>query len=423
MIGRALGGISHGVQSSSLEEEARPIGTQTPHIVVIYTEAGGGHKATAESVRDVLEQTGGYRVTLVNPYKEIHPQLDIYARWTRYDGEQVYNELIIRDGRTGLFCLAYYAIVMASIRLQAPIGRRAYREYFERTRPDLIISVLPMLNRVIIDAVKDAQDRPRIPVAVLMTDWMEISRGSWYPSGRDYYGICGTALGRAALAGGRRGARVFPLSGLLIHPRFLGAPLEDGARAAARAALSLEPTRATICFLFGAGGNWRIRDLALKLCEDPPPIQILFLCGRHQALAEALASIRWPFPIVIQGFTRDVHHFLALADVFVGKPGPGSVSEALALGLRLLLDRATALPQERALVKWLEREGLGQSFGTPDEFTALVREACIVENRDSLPPHPCRGAGSNRAAGELPGLIDEILRLGPPECSLATAVR
>ncbi|EXJ14827.1 glycosyltransferase family protein [Imhoffiella purpurea] len=365
-------------------------------------------------MRDLLERTGRYRVTLVNPYREIHPQLDVYARWTPYDGERIYNELIIRDGRTGPFCLAYYAIIMASVVIQAPIGRRAFRAYFDRTRPDLIISVLPLLNRVITDAARDARGHPEIPVAVLMTDWLEVKRGSWYPRGRDYYALCGTAAGRASLADGRRGARLFPLTGLLIHPRFLNARLRPEDRAAERSALNLDPARPTICFLYGAGGNWRIRDLALKLREDPLPIQAIFLCGRHQALTEELAAIDWPFPVVIEGFTREVHRFLGLADLFVGKPGPGSVSEALALGLGLLLDRATALPQEQALVKWLDREGLGQSFRRPDQFVALVRKACGAENMAPFPPHPHRGPGTNRAADELPGVIDEILRLGPP---------
>ena len=63
------------------------------HVVVIYTDAGGGHKATAEALREVLERTGAYRVTLVNPYREIFPEVDVFRRWTRWDGEAVYNEL------------------------------------------------------------------------------------------------------------------------------------------------------------------------------------------------------------------------------------------------------------------------------------------------------------------------------------------
>ncbi|MCP5196261.1 MAG: hypothetical protein H6974_05700 [Gammaproteobacteria bacterium] len=383
------------------------------HIVVIYTDAGGGHRAAAETIRDLLEKEGGYRVTLVNPYQEIHPQLDVYARWTRFDGEQIYNEIILGKGRNGFFCLIYYAIVLASIYLQAPIGRRAFRDYFARVRPDLVISVLPMLNRVIIDSTKDAEGTPNIPVAVLMTDWMELSRGSWYPRGRDYYAICGTSPGLGQLADHRRAAAVFPLSGNLIHPSFLNAAPMD--RAGARTAIGLDPNCPTICFLYGGGGSWRMHELALALRHESIRLQVIFLCGKNQALAESLQTIQWPFGVIVMGFTREVHRYLAVSDLFVGKPGPGSVSEALASGLDLLLDRSMAMPQERPLLKWVEREGLGRAFSSVGEFITLLRLACAKGEDPAHPPsHSSRGNGSNRSAWELPGIVAEMLRLGPP---------
>ncbi|GAB6043771.1 glycosyltransferase family protein [Endothiovibrio diazotrophicus] len=380
-----------------------------PHLVVIYTDAGGGHRATAETLRDLLQDD--YRVTLVNPYLEVHPELDVFARWTRYDGERIYNELIVGDGRTGLFCLTYYGIILASILLQAPRGRRLLRAYFDRVQPDLVISVLPMLNRVIIDALREPGGGSMAPCAVLMTDWMEMSRGSWYPRGRDYYALCGTEPGLRQLADGKRGARVFPLSGLLIRDGFLAGPPAD--RGAARQALGLDPSRTTACLLYGGGGNWRMRELALALCDDPPEVQLIFLCGRNEALAEALRAIDWPFPVVIEGYTREVPRYLGVADLFVGKPGPGSASEALALGLTLLLDRPMALPQERALLGWVEQEGLGRAFTTTASFADVVRECCAA-GRATPKPHPHSGPGSNRAAEEIHGVVDEMLRLPPP---------
>lgn len=39
------------------------------HIVVIYTDAGGGHRATAEALQERLHADGRFRVTLVNAYR------------------------------------------------------------------------------------------------------------------------------------------------------------------------------------------------------------------------------------------------------------------------------------------------------------------------------------------------------------------
>ena len=96
--------------------DATPAGLSTAsdaagsrHVVVVYTDAGGGHRATAEALRDILCATGGYRVTLVNAYQEVLSDLDLFARFTSRTVEATYNDLILRRGRTGLFCLGFYA--------------------------------------------------------------------------------------------------------------------------------------------------------------------------------------------------------------------------------------------------------------------------------------------------------------------------
>ncbi|MGM0594499.1 MAG: hypothetical protein ACQETD_08190 [Pseudomonadota bacterium] len=376
------------------------------HVVVIYTEAGGGHKAAAEALREVLEATGDYRVSLVNPYREVHPELDVFARWTRYDGEAVYNELIIGQGRTGLFCLAYYLVVMLSIRLQYRTGRRALHRHLEQCRPDLVVSVLPLLNDVILDSLPArCGGEGTVPFAVLMTDWVEMSRHVWFPKRPRYYAICGTEPGYAQMAA--RPAltgRVFRTSGLLIRPAFLDVALKD--RTAERRALGLEPDKPVVCMLYGGGGSWRMRELGQELAERPADVQVVFLCGRNEPLASALRAIEWPFPVQVHGFTPEVHRFLGVADVFVGKPGPGSVSEALAVGPALLLDRRMVLPQERPLLRWVEREGLGRGFSSAADFRRALETALHTTGGTVAAP----ARRENRAARELPAIVAEILQ-------------
>lgn len=46
-------------------------------------------------------------------------------------------------------------------------------------------------------------------------------------------------------------------------------------------------------------------------------------------LCHKLEAMVLPFPHRIEGFTGDIPYFMRIADFFVGKPGPGSISEAL----------------------------------------------------------------------------------------------
>ena len=51
---------------------------------------------------------------------------------------------------------------------------------------------------------------------------------------------------------------------------------------------------------------------------------------------------------------------MSLADFFIGKPGPGSISEAVAMGLPVIVERNTwTLPQERYNADWVLERNAG----------------------------------------------------------------
>ncbi len=112
-------------------------------------------------------------------------------------------------------------------------------------------------------------------------------------------------------------------------------------------------------------------------------------------------------PRVIVGYTQDVAHYLRLGDFFIGKPGPGSLSEALHCGLPVIVTRnAWTMPQERYNTDWVREQGVGlvlDSFaGLPAAVAALRRTAAAsyAERVRRL---------DNRALFELPQILAGIL--------------
>jgi 1,2-diacylglycerol 3-beta-galactosyltransferase len=382
-------------------------------VVVIYTDAGGGHRATAETLRDILCATGGYRVTLVNAYQEVLPHLDLFARYTSRDVEATYNDLILRQGRTGIFCRGFYAGAVLNVALLGRQGRRAFTALWERTEPDLVVSVLPVINHLIADSLAGYRGG-RVPFAVLMTDWAEVNRHVWFPKGDRYYAITGTAACHAQLVRkGHPSDRLFSMSGLLTRPVFLEPRPAD--IPASRRELGLAPDLPVVCMLYGGYGSRRMLEMAEALRDAPPRAQIVFLCGRNDALAAAVSAAAFPYPTVVKGFTREVHRYMAVADIFVGKTGPLSVSEALACGLPLLIDRANVLPQEHAVLQWIRRNGAGDVFATPAQFASALASLLARDRteRDGISDV----LGRNRAAEQIPQIIAEIVRRGPPSDS------
>jgi 1,2-diacylglycerol 3-beta-galactosyltransferase len=148
-------------------------------------------------------------------------------------------------------------------------------------------------------------------------------------------------------------------------------------------------------------------DIAKHLDDVP----LILLCGRNQALAEALRALRRRAAQAVVGFTDDVPRLLRLGDFFIGKPGPGSLSEAVHLGLPVLtFDNANTMPQERYNVRWLKEQGLGRAV----RHTRELRKAL-----DRLPQAPRSGtadpaAPANRAVFEVVDILDELMRWAQP---------
>jgi 1,2-diacylglycerol 3-beta-galactosyltransferase len=139
------------------------------------------------------------------------------------------------------------------------------------------------------------------------------------------------------------------------------------------------------------------------------PTQLILLCGRHREAARTLRGMPHRIPMCVEGFTREVPHFMALADYFIGKPGPGSISEALAMQLPIVVERnAWTLVHERYNADWVLEQGVGMVVGSFSELASAVREL--------LDPVRYRGyrervaAVRNSAVFEIPEMLAEIFQ-------------
>src|SRR5208282_426294 len=176
---------------------------------------------------------------------------------------------------------------------------------------------------------------------------------------QEQYFICGTERAvEQACAAGHAENRIFRTSGMILNPKFYEAAPVD--RPAERARLGLEPDRMTGLVLFGGYGAKAMLEIAERMESSSLPIQLIFICGKNERLAQVLRDRPHRVPRFVEGFTKEVPRYMRLSDFFLGKPGPGSISEALAMGLPVIVERnARTLPQERYNAKWVREKGLG----------------------------------------------------------------
>jgi 1,2-diacylglycerol 3-beta-galactosyltransferase len=111
----------------------------------------------------------------------------------------------------------------------------------------------------------------------------------------------------------------------------------------------------------------------------------------------------------VQGFTRDVPTYMEIADFFIGKPGPGSISEALAKRLPVIVQRnAWTMAHERYNADWVEEMGVGLVVGDfTKELAGAVRTMLVPENFERFRARAAQMR--NSAVYEIPDLLEQIL--------------
>jgi 1,2-diacylglycerol 3-beta-galactosyltransferase len=133
-----------------------------------------------------------------------------------------------------------------------------------------------------------------------------------------------------ARAAGYADALIHRSSGMILRPDFYRPECVD--RAVERAALGLDPLRPTGVVMFGGQGSMQMLRMAQALRD----VQLILLCGHNDALVAKLRLMRTLAPHAVVGFAGDVGRLMRLGDFFIGKPGPGCVSEAVQCGLPVI---------------------------------------------------------------------------------------
>jgi 1,2-diacylglycerol 3-beta-galactosyltransferase len=348
-----------------------------------------------------------FEIRMVN-LQELLDELDLFRKVTGLRLEDCYNLMLKKGWTLGSAQLTVGMHLV--IRLFHGRQVRLLTSFWRQSRPDLVVSLVPNFNRALFESLQVAL--PGVPMATILTDIADYPPHFWMERQPQHW-ICGSDKAvEQALAMGHAEEMVHRVSGMILNPHFYDIqPLREVERAEARAALGFDPKQPVGLVLFGGQGAAVMRQIAERL----PDRQLILICGHNQKLRAKLEALDHPAALFVEGFTKEVPRYMQLADYFIGKPGPGSLSEAAEMKLPVIVERnAWTLPQERYNAEWIREQGIG--IVLPD-FGGMAR--AVEELLEPVALERFRAATRrihNRAVFEIPDILEQICGTGGAAC-------
>jgi 1,2-diacylglycerol 3-beta-galactosyltransferase len=372
-------------------------------IHVVFHDGGGGHRNAAIALQTIAAQQGrDWQVELVQ-FQDLTDRLDVLRKLTGIRIQQQYN-IMLQNGWT-LGSKYLLRVLQLTIRLFHGPMVRLLEDFWREHPADLLVSVIPHFNREICESWKAVY--PGRPFVTLITDLADYPPRFWIEPIKEQYVIAGTERAvEQARAFGHDNPHIFQASGMILRPDFY--VQDDADPVTLRKEMGLQPDLPTAIMLFGGHGSKVMFSITERLNTADLPLQLILICGRNEDLAAKFRAIKWNMPLHVVGFTKEIHKLMRAADFLIGKPGPGSIAEAMVRKLPVLIEcNAWTLPQERYNAEWVTEKRVGIVLKSFDDIVEGVQQILDPERLAEFRRNVA--ALNNRAIFEIPEMLARLL--------------
>ncbi|MBI3322883.1 MAG: glycosyltransferase, partial [Candidatus Omnitrophica bacterium] len=227
----------------------------------------------------------------------------------------------------------------------------------------------------------------------------------WLVSEADAMAVASEQTRRTCEQRGIRAERLH-VCGVPVELRF-SAPVD---RPALRRQLGLDPSRTTLLLASGGMGYGPLEPLVKTLLATESSIarrlQVLVVCGHHDALAQRLTRrcADAPFPVRVFGFVETMPELMQASDLMVTKAGGLTVMEALAVGLPMVLC-GTIPGQESFNAEYVVAHGAAVDAAHPAEAVAKVLQLLGQPQRLEAMRHAAKSLSRPHAADDIAALV------------------
>ncbi|MGH2481174.1 MAG: MGDG synthase family glycosyltransferase, partial [Ktedonobacteraceae bacterium] len=364
-------------------------------ILFLIADTGAGHRSAANALRNAItilaeeaqqqwladQQAGAVGVPEPPVYRmEIVDVFEEYSRFPLREAVKLYGPAIRYN--PSLYGRVFHQTnqvrsVKAVKAVAGPLVRKGLLRLITNVQPDVIVSIHTMLNHLTVEAIKTLG--LNIPFLTVVTDLVSV-HSSWYAPGVDACIVPTEQARQLYLKHGLDAARVHVL-GMPIDPKFTQ-PMPGKAELQQR--FELDPKLTTVLLVGGGDGAGGLREAVNAISQARLPVQVMVIAGRNKRLFVQLQHLRASLqvPLKVFGFVYTMPEMMHAADVLVTKAGPGTICEALACDLPLIL--SSFVPgQEEGNVTFVTENGVGAMAPDPASMVGVLRQL-IAPGSDML---------------------------------------
>lgn len=382
--------------------------TPLKQVLILSSTGGYGHCAAASTLTYLLQNEWESRI--------FHP-INALRMFGMPAGESFYNFAISHNymGVTNWAagCVAPY---LFQRRFEKTV--RLIQTQLIKQKAELLISVIPYVNY----PASEAARRQGIPFLLVTTD-NDLSNWVYGMESMEHQRFkvtIGTDLSKTRGLLLRKGIPEESIEtiGLPLRPAFLS----TFEKQKLRFQRGISPHRAVVLIMMGGAGGNSAYQYAKILASLPLGLHLIVCAGRNRALATRLSSLTLAEEnrLEILPFTDRVHELMALSDLIITKPGPGTINEAMMLKIPLIIDRtSTPLYWEEVNVDIVQSYGVGKAIYSMDSLERIVRQMLHPDVKERI-ARTYTNIAPNRFHLRLPGLIDELCQSAAPAFATAS---
>ncbi len=327
----------------------------TPKILIISSDTGGGHRSAAQTLSDGLTKFWkgeSVAVRIIRAAEESHKITEKLVN--------VYNWIL----RNKQHWMKYVFWAINRFRPETSgfflnRGIVYLKEQFEKWCPHIVVSVHPMTQHIFARILKELNLADQIPLVTVVTDPCYGFWKGWACNDVSLYLVANDDARRQLIDYGIAPEKI-KISGMPVHPKFHEVNEKDAQ--AARESFGLDAEIFTVFVNAGWIGGGNIPQIFRELVRGELNVQAIFLAGKNEELkreAEELAKTA-KFPIKVIGYSDEIEKMMQSANVMISKLGGLTTFEALACRLPIIADAITPpMPQEAGTVNLIKKRGAG----------------------------------------------------------------